>query len=319
MWSSRDTAVKGLAFALVAAVAGYGGLTGNGNGNGNADAATSAASHASPGLTAAEGGANVIRAAARTTLAGTAGVRYTLEGANTFGSTSAPVLGSGRLDFRSGAGAETIDLSEVGHQEPGNEGVVFEPGEVYLQPKSSGTAVLPKGKTWMSATLAGSESVSTNFPSFVLQVEAVNPQLLLEQLAHGAVSAVPAGVQIVEGLPTKAYDVTVSLTDALSGVDGPAAPVLGQAIQSELAASSAGGDARGPQAFVRVWLDSEGHVVRLRANPPGAGVGTATMTMCCFGSVVQVSRPSPAQVIDITALTPSGERENNGGGDSDGG
>jgi hypothetical protein len=312
---SGDVAIKGLAFALVAALAGYGSLTGNGN----AETPTSAATYTTPGLRAAGDAASVVRRAARTTLGGTAGVRYRLDGAQTFGSTSAPVLGSGQLDFRSGAGTEAIDLGEVGHQEPGNESVVFEPAEVYLQPKSSGTAVLPKGKTWMSATLAGSESVSTNFPSFVLQVEAVNPQLLLEQLAHGTVSAVPAGAQIVQGLPAKAYDVTVSLTDALSGLTGPAAPVLGQAIQSELGASSAGGDARGPQTFIKAWVDGEGHVVQLRANPSGAGVGTATMTMCCFGSVVQVKKPSPAEVIDITALTPSGERENNGGGDSDGG
>jgi hypothetical protein len=43
------------------------------------------------------------------------------------------------------------------------------------------------------------------------------------------------------------------------------------------------------------------------------------MTLCCFGEPVEVSAPAQARVVDLSALTPSGERENNGGGDSDGG
>jgi hypothetical protein len=68
-----------------------------------------------------------------------------------------------------------------------------------------------------------------------------------------------------------------------------------------------------------VWVDNAGRVVELRAPLVGTGDGTALVQMLSFGSPVLVSAPAARQVVDISALTPSGERENNGGGDADGG
>jgi hypothetical protein len=262
---------------------------------------------------------SAVRAAAGATLASPAGVEFRLDGSRALGSSPAPVLGSGEFDFPSGVGSETIDLGEVNHQEPGTEHVIFLPSRVYLQPKSSAATVLPKGRAWMSATLTGSDSVHTNFPSFVLQVEGVNPQLLLAELAGGAVSAVPLGGQTINEERASAYDVTVDLARALSASSGPAGAAFGQAIQSELAALGSGPLAERRGTSITTWIDGAGRVVRMRASPPGAGVGAITTTMCCFGSPVEVTQPPSSQVVDITALTPSGERENNGGGDSDGG
>lgn len=260
-----------------------------------------------------------VRTAARATLAAPAGLEFSLEGARAFGSSPAPVLGSGEFDFPAGVGRETIDLGELGKQEPGTEHAVFQPALAYVQPKSSGTTVLPKGKEWVSAALTGSDAVSRNFPSFVLQLEGVNPQLLLAELSGGAVSAIPAGRAHINGEPARAYIVTVDLTRALSasGLSTPAA--IGQAVQSELAAGNGGQSTSGQDTTIVTWVDDFDHVIQMRSAPPGAGVGIATMTLCCFGSPVEVARPSPSRVVDITALTPSGERENNGGGDSDGG
>ena len=258
----------------------------------------------------------VVRSAARRTLASRASLEFRLDGARALGPSSAPVLGSGEFDFPSGTGTETIDLGEVGHQEPGTEHTIFLPSQVYLQPKSSTTTVLPRGKSWMSATLTGSDSVDTNFPLFALQAEGVNPQLLLAELAGGAVSAAPAGGALIDQERTRTYDVAIDLTRALRTSKGSTAPVFGQAIQSELAALGGG---VGRSTSIRTWVGDGGRVVRLQATPPGAGIGTATMTLCCFDLPVEVVPPPPSQVVDITSLTPSGERENNGGGDSDGG
>ena len=262
---------------------------------------------------------SVVKAAARLTLAAPAGVEFELRGARAFGASSAPVIGSGEFDFPSATGSEKLDLGEVGHQEPGNERVIFLASRVYLQPKAPSTTVLPKGKEWVSATLAGSDSVKTNFPSFALQAEGVNPQFLLSEISGGAVSASPAGHASIGGEPARAYDVDVDLARALSASEGPAAAVFGEAIQSELAALAAGAAKGAPRTSIRVWVDGAGHVLRLESSPPGAGAGVASMTMCCFGLPVAVSAPPSPRVVDITALTPSGERENNGGGDSDGG
>jgi hypothetical protein len=268
---------------------------------------------------ASNGSLSVVQAAARATLALPAGVEFELHGARTFGASHAPVLGSGEFDFPSGTGSEKIDLGEVGHQEPGNEQVIFLPSRVYLQPKAPSTTVLPKGKEWVSATLAGSDTVSTNFPSFALQAEGVNPQLLLSEISGGAVSASPAGDTSIAGVPAHAYDVDVDLPRALAASAGPSATVFGAAIQSELAALAGGASSGGQRTSIRVWLDGAGHVIRLQGSPPGAGLGVASMTLCCFGLPVAVAAPPARRVVDITALTPSGERENNGGGDSDGG
>lgn len=268
---------------------------------------------------ATTGALGVVKAAARSTLAAPAGVEFELHGARAFGSSSAPVLGSGEFDFPSGTGSEKIDLGEIGHQEPGNERVIFLPARVYLQPKAPSTTVLPKGKEWVSAALAGSDTVKTNFPSFVLQVEGVNPQFLLAEISGGAVSARPAGDASIGGMPARAFDVEVDLARALSASVGPSAQVFGEAIQSELAALASGAAKSGQRTSIRVWVDGTGHVLRLKSSLPGAGAGLASMTMCCFGLPVSVAAPPPPRVVDISALTPSGERENNGGGDSDGG
>jgi len=258
-------------------------------------------------------------AAARTTLAGTAGVEFELRGAKTFGPSTAPVLGSGQFDFALARGSEQIDLGETGRLEPGNERALFLAQRVYLQPKGVGGAVLPKGKEWVSATLSGSDTIATNFPSFVLQVEALDPRLLLAELAGGTLSSVPLGGSIVGGEPVRRYRATVDLARALSALTGPGALVLGRAIQTELATPGPGAPSRAGQSTIYLSLDTRGHVVQLLSAPPGAGVGLATMTLCCFGEPVEVSAPAQARVVDLSALTPSGERENNGGGDSDGG
>src|SRR6202035_720814 len=160
----------------------------------------------------------------------------------------------------------------------------------------SSTTVLPKGKGWVSATLSGSDSVRTNFPLFVLQVEGVNPQFLLAELAGGAVAAVPVGQEIVNGEHTRAFDVTVSLARALSASTGPMGAVFGQAIQSELTNLGSAQPVATQGPSIRAWVDDVGHVIQIRTAPPGAVVGTVTMTMCCFGEAVHVAAPSPAQV-----------------------
>lgn len=262
-----------------------------------------------------------MRRAARRTLASSASVELRIDGARALGVSSAPALGSGEFDFAAGSGEEAIDLGEVGHQEPGNEQVIFAPTRVYLQPKGQNTSVLPRGKRWVLATLGGSETVSTNFPAFALQAEGVSPQLMLAEIAGGAVAASPLGSSpVVEaGMPARAYAVRVDLARALGRLSGPSAPALGEAIRSELGALAQGSSASGQRTSITAWVGGGGRVLRLQGSPPGAQLGVASMSMCCFGVPVRVTTPAPATVVDIASLTPAGERESNGGGDSDGG
>jgi hypothetical protein len=257
-----------------------------------------------------------VPAAAARTLTQRALIGWRLNGAQVFGSVRAAVFGQGPFDLKAGRGSETIDLPELAHQEPGTEHAIFLPAKVYLQPKGRGSAVLPRGKLWLSASLVGSESVNTNFPSFVAQVEGVNPALLLAELAWGATATarLGSGRQIVDHVPAERYRVTVDLERALAVAGGPLAGVLSQAIQEQLTAAG------GTRTFTMLaWVDRQGRVVQIQAGLPGTGEGTELLAISYFGARVLVTAPPPAEVVDINALTPAGERENNGGGDTDGG
>jgi hypothetical protein len=257
-----------------------------------------------------------VPAAAARTLTERAYIAWRLEGARVFGPTRAAVYGQGPFDLNAGRGSETIDLPELARQEHGTEHAIFLPTKVYLQPRGSGFAVLPRGKRWLSASLVGADRVNVNFPNFLAQVEGVNPLLLLAELEWGATGSRPLGPgrQIVDHVRAQRYRITVSLGRALALAGGPFAGVLSQAIQEQLTA--AGGASR---FTVLTWVDRQGRVVQMQATLPGTGEGVELLAISSFGTSVQVGPPAPASVIDIASLTPSGERENNGGGDSDGG
>jgi hypothetical protein len=296
-----------VAFTVLAFVGcstgGYGGAAGS---------AGAARAAFAPSATAVYG----VPAAAARTLTQRALIGWRLEGAQVFGATRAPVYGQGPFDLQAGRGSETIDLPELAHQEHGTERAIYLPTTVYLQPRGGGLAVLPHGKQWLSASLVGSEPVHTNFPNFVAQVEGVNPVLPLAELEWGATAAVPLGPgrQIVDHAPAARYRVTVDLGRALAVAGGPLAGVLTQAIQEQLTAAG------GAHTFkVVAWVDRQGRLVQLQGSFPGTGEGTELLAISSFGAPVRVAAPSQSRVIDITSLTPSGERENNSGGDTDGG
>ncbi len=294
------------AIALVVAGCGSRGYGGSGGTGGSSR----------PGLAPTAGALDGVPAAAARTMTQRARIGWQLDGAQVFGGVHASVYGQGPFDLKAGLGRVEIDLPEVGRQEPGTEHVIFMPTKVYLQPKGNGVAVLPRGKQWLSASLVGSESVNTNFPSFVAQVEGVNPLLLLAELEWGATASRRLGPsrQIVDHVPAERYRVTIDLQKALVAVGGPHAGVLSQAIQEQL---TMGGGAQ--RVTADVWVDRQGRVVQVQARLPGTGEGRELLAVSYFGSNVKVMKPSAEQVVDIASLTPSGERENNGGGDSDGG
>jgi hypothetical protein len=163
----------------------------------------------------------------------------------------------------------------------------------------------------VSATIAGSESVRTNFPGFVSQVEGINPTLALSELAWGADGARPLGLERIGRVVAEHYRVSVALARVLTALSGPSSSALGQAIQDALTGS--------PTTILDVWVDRMGRVIEFQTGSRESADGVALTKLSSFGTNAEVINPPASQVIDIGALTPSGERENNGGGDSDGG
>ncbi len=273
-----------------------------------------------PAQVAGSSAVQSVAGAARRTLALTASVSLRLDGSSALGGARAPVFGQGSFDFPANEGTLLLDLPEAAHQEHGNEHAILFPTLVYLQPKGTSAAVLPRGKAWMSATIAGSDSVTTNFPQFVGTVEGVNPVLGLSELAWGATSAQRLGEELISGVPAQHYRVSVDLARALTVLRGQGALALGAAIQQQLTSvPSHGSGAAATSVPLEVWIDRTGRVIEYRSTFPGTGDGTTLIQMRSFGARVQVRAPAAGDVVDITQLTPSGERENNGGGDSDGG
>jgi len=239
-------------------------------------------------------------------------VELALSANQVFGAATASVAGSGAFDFEKAQGQAQLQ------QPTGIETVVFLPASVFVR-QPTGPNVLPKGRIWVSAGLTES-ALTTNFPQFVIQAEALNPVFLLDEAAWGATAAAPLGAASVNGSTSHGYLVAVDLVRAASSAHGPAALAFTKAIGFQLAYLGGGSSVSGATTVsLRLWVDdATGRIVRMQASPPGAGAGTVNVTLYDFGTTVRVVAPPRAKVADIASLSPGGERENNGGGDSDG-
>lgn len=244
--------------------------------------------------------------AARSTLGSSSAISVRLDSAAVFGGAPKPIGGGGLFDF--GASRGQVELSRP----IGTERVIFFPESVFVAQPQPG-ALLPAGKVWISAGLT-EQSLATNFPQFVTQVESLNPGLLLSEVEWGATSAAPIGYGANPG--SRQFSVSVDLAKAQSEAAGPSGDAFRRAIGYQLIEMS--GTSVPTQITVDVEIDLGGKVVLLRSSPAGAGLGTVTVVLSQFGAKVNVGQPPGATVADISSLAPGGERENAGGGDSDG-
>ena len=151
-----------------------------------------------------------------------------------------------------------------------------------------------------------------------METESVNPALVLDELAWGTTSATSTGPTQYGGVTTRHYRARVNLNRALGHSAGPAAAVFAQAIAAEITASGGNIFTSSVSIPVDVWVDGTGRLVGARVTPPGAGIGTVTLSLDRFGSSVHASKPPRAKVVDIAAMIPGGEQEALNGGDSDG-
>ena len=241
--------------------------------------------------------------AARFTLTQSAAVSFRLAAAQALGPVGQTMTGNGQFDLAASRGRAQLS------QPAGAETLIFLPESVFVN-QTGAANLLPRGKTWISAGLT-EQSLATNFPQFVTQVESLNPALLLSEIEAGSTSVAP--LPPVSG--DAAYLVIVDLAKAQAGVSGLSATAFSRAISYEITEQSGGAS---PTVTVEVVEDRHGRIVALRSSPPGAGMGTVTLGLSGWGLGVSIAQPPRAKVVDISSLAPGGERENAGGGDSDG-
>ncbi len=297
-------AVVGSSVALVGLV-----LAGCGSGGPTGAVATGppVTSLASPHALAA------VQGAVQQTMALTSAFDMRFKQASANAAAAAPRDGTGSFDFRSPSGTIRLKLPGAGNSEQ----MIFLPGTVFIDPPSSSPPLQP-GRPWIFANFSDIAKYNVNFPPYIVQTENINPAFTLDELAWGATASAPAGRVTFNGAPATQYVVTIDVNQALARAEGSAGSVFAKALSSEISALGGGTSSTPVSMRIDAWVDGRGRLVGARVTPPGAGLGTITISLSHFGSTVQANKPARSSVVDIAAMIPGGEQEALNGGDSDG-
>jgi hypothetical protein len=203
--------------------------------------------------------------------------------------------GRAAYDFRTGLGYEFLDLQ--GHD--GSSQTLwldFTPTTFLLSPQPAPAGTLPPGKLWISVPLSAGEVHGSS----AAQVQALAPELPLDELAWGAQSASDIGTRVVGQVPMDEYKVSVDLTKALSAARKARSAAVAAALESEL---RAGGSKR---LTMHVWIDGPGYVGRIETPVPGSGLGTASLVFTSFTLRYTGTGPPSSQVVPLASLPRAG-------------
>jgi hypothetical protein len=242
---------------------------------------------------------HAVRTAAANTLSLTTQSTLTLTGAQLFGGNPGTILGRAQYSFPKGLGYEALQVPALGRRASGTAYLVFLPQQLWSKPVVS--SALPEGHLWITAAFTGSRSASSTTRSFALALESMNPQLLLEEIATGAVAASSAGHGVTNHVPYTEYVVSVDLARSLATSTETGA--LRAAMQQELSALRAGRGANaGSRVRIVVRVDGAGRVMELQASLPGSKLGTVRIALRTFGSTIPLSLPLASETVDIASL-----------------
>jgi hypothetical protein len=244
-----------------------------------------------------------VRRAATNTLGLTAQSTLTLTGSQLFGKT-AEIVGRGEFSFPRGLGYGALQLPAQRQRSAGTAYLVFLPTNLWIRPVSR--AGLPEGDLWLSAKLTNLRSAGSTMRSLALVAEGMNPQLLLEEIATGAVAATSSGHRVVDHVPFAEYAVTIDLARALEQTRKTGAIRI--AMQQQLAALRA---MRGPSGSSRVRIvariDGAERLAQLQFSLPGSKLGTVKIGLWKFGSAIPLSLPLASETVDLASLRLSPE------------
>jgi len=237
-----------------------------------------------------------VQSGAAKTLA-TTGVWYLVWSSDAvFGPTQRPVGERGASVFSSNEAFGALDLDGLPDGKGGTAFLLFLPRSLYVSLAPTSSLSLPKGKSLVGATL--DERTDAAFPGFVEQTEALNPQLLVDELAWGTTSATDRGKQVINHVPFTRYTASVDLDQAAKKAKGP----VRIAIDAEIGALGGHGHHVIP---VTVWLDGPGHLARVQAPVPGSGFGRVLASIDGFGQAVGSAHPTAKQTVSLAQLASS--------------
>lgn len=243
---------------------------------------------------------HAVRNAATNTLSQTAQSTLTLTGARLFDGIPRTIVGRAEFSFPKGLGYQALQVPAPDGRSSGTAYLVYLPTKLWIQPVVKNA--LPAGDLWISAPFTDSRSAGSTAPSLALVLESMNPQLLLEEIVKGAVSAASSGERVINHVPFNEYVVSVDLARALAAAGKTGA--LRIAIQLELAALRTDRRTRTGPPLVRIVarVDGAGHLAQLQASIPGSKLGRVQIALWKFGSTIPLSLPLASQTVEIASL-----------------
>jgi hypothetical protein len=241
-----------------------------------------------------------VSGAAVRTLSQVADSTLTVRSARALGAGKGAAGGVGEFDLATGFGYERLTAPSTVRSGAENVFLVFTPALFYVQPASGAVSDLPRGKMWLSGSwrVQGSEH---GLSLMVSALESLDPQLLLDEVAWGALNATDLGQHVLNHVPLTEYRVTVDLGRVLSAA--ARSPGVSDAVTRELASSTASGrgGTRGA-ALVSIWIDGAGLIERIAARLPSVGLGGAVVSFTDFGPKIVDTVPPAAEVVRIQTL-----------------
>ena len=232
---------------------------------------------------------HTVRSAATSTLALSAQSTLTLTDSRLFGELPT-IVGRGEFSFPKGLGYEALKIPATGRRAAGTAYLVYLPKQLWIRPVSN--AALPAGHLWVTTKLATAPA------PLALVAQAMNPQLLLEEIASGAVAALSSGHPVVAHVPYTEYVVSVDVARALGATSNTDA--LRLAMQQQVAALRAVG--AGARVRVVARVDGAGRLAQLQCSFAGSKLGAVRIELWKFGSVIPLSLPLAAETMDIAPL-----------------
>jgi hypothetical protein len=239
---------------------------------------------------------DTVSAAVRKTLsAGSAQVRLRLSDAEAFGKPGRVLSADGSFNFAFAQGVLRSDPQ-----------LIFAYSQIYIRQPAS-PSVNAADKPWTLIDFDSEELLEVKFQSAIAQAESINPLLVLQLATWGGVRAEPSSSKA--GAQT--FEVMVALAGAAAAVAGPVRRPFVDALSAQRTHRR--------RIPVMVTIDREGWVSRVGYTPPGAAVGTVTLSLSGFGTPVDVQAPAKDQVTDLLAILKGAEGESNEAGESHGG
>jgi hypothetical protein len=232
---------------------------------------------------------DVVGAAKKTLTEADATFSLTLDRPRLFGPSIATAAGRAAYDFRAGIGYEALTLQRP---DGGKRTVYldFLPRAVYVAPWPTPAGLLPPGKIWVAVAFTASAN-----RALAPQLEGLNPELPLQEIAWGARAASHVGTRVVGHVPMEEYRVSVDLAKAASAAKRTRRVAVATAIERELRTAQS--------VSFTVRVTGAGHIARIDATVPGSGLGTASFSFTSFHAQFNRNPPRASQSVPLASIT----------------